>query len=151
MDLIAGKFATHWEQENVDRVTQTSVKKYNAEIHSQGTRDPASVIKLAKRSIDAGVYMIMIESEGITESVKTWRTRRSRAPWALKRSCLRPPTRRGFPGISRITVRKSIYSLTTARSFNWSACGRDFGELLIPGEGSSATSSPEQTGRFGVF
>lgn len=44
------------------------------ELEAQGTRDPASVIKLAKRSIDAGVYMIMIESEGITESVKTWRT-----------------------------------------------------------------------------
>jgi phosphosulfolactate synthase (CoM biosynthesis protein A) len=44
------------------------------ELEAQGTRDPASVIKLAKRSIDAGVYMIMIESEGITENVKAWRT-----------------------------------------------------------------------------
>ena len=27
-----------------------------------------------KRFVDAGAYMIMIESEGITENVKTWRT-----------------------------------------------------------------------------
>jgi phosphosulfolactate synthase (CoM biosynthesis protein A) len=28
----------------------------------------------AKRHLDAGAYMIMIESEGITECVRTWRT-----------------------------------------------------------------------------
>ena len=44
------------------------------ELEEQGTRDPAWVIQLAKRFIDAGAYMIMIESEGITESVKAWRT-----------------------------------------------------------------------------
>lgn len=44
------------------------------ELEAQGTRDPAWVIQLAKRFIDAGAYMVMIESEGITESVKAWRT-----------------------------------------------------------------------------
>jgi len=28
----------------------------------------------AKRLLDAGAYMIMLESEGVTENVKTWRT-----------------------------------------------------------------------------
>ncbi len=32
------------------------------------------MIERARRFIDAGAYLIMIESEGITESVKTWRT-----------------------------------------------------------------------------
>ncbi len=44
------------------------------ELETEGTRDPERAIAQAKRFIDAGAYMIMIESEGITESVKTWRT-----------------------------------------------------------------------------
>ena len=39
-----------------------------------GTRDPEWPIQLAQRFLDAGAYLIMIESEGITENVKTWRT-----------------------------------------------------------------------------
>lgn len=45
-----------------------------AELEAEGTRDPAWAISQAKRFVDAGAYMIMIESEGITENVKTWRT-----------------------------------------------------------------------------
>ncbi len=44
------------------------------ELESEGTRDPAWPIALAKRFLDAGAYLIMIESEGITENVKSWRT-----------------------------------------------------------------------------
>jgi phosphosulfolactate synthase (CoM biosynthesis protein A) len=44
------------------------------ELESEGTRDPAWPIALAKRFLAAGAYMVMIESEGITENVKTWRT-----------------------------------------------------------------------------
>src|SRR5574339_617868 len=44
------------------------------ELAAEGTRDPEWAIQQAKRFIDAGAYMIMIESEGITENVKTWRT-----------------------------------------------------------------------------
>ena len=40
----------------------------------QGTRDAEWAIRLAKRFLDAGAYLIMIESEGITENVATWRT-----------------------------------------------------------------------------
>ena len=45
-----------------------------AELEAEGTKDPAWAISEAKRFLDAGAYMIMIESEGITENVKTWRT-----------------------------------------------------------------------------
>jgi len=45
-----------------------------AELEAEGTRDPAWAISQAKRFLDVGAYMIMIESEGITENVKTWRT-----------------------------------------------------------------------------
>ena len=44
------------------------------ELAAEGTRDPEWAISQAKRFVDAGAYMIMIESEGITENVKTWRT-----------------------------------------------------------------------------
>jgi len=45
-----------------------------AELEEEGTRDVEWSIGQARRFLDAGAYMIMIESEGITESVKTWRT-----------------------------------------------------------------------------
>ena len=45
-----------------------------AELEAEGTRDPEWAIAQAKRFVDAGAYMIMIESEGITENVKVWRT-----------------------------------------------------------------------------
>jgi phosphosulfolactate synthase (CoM biosynthesis protein A) len=45
-----------------------------AELEAEGTRDPEWAIHQAKRLLDAGAYMIMVESEGITESVKRWRT-----------------------------------------------------------------------------
>ncbi|MGE5571346.1 MAG: phosphosulfolactate synthase [Rhodospirillales bacterium] len=44
------------------------------ELEAEGTRDPEWTIMHAKRFLDAGAYMIMIESEGITENVKVWRT-----------------------------------------------------------------------------
>lgn len=44
------------------------------ELEAEGTRDVEWAISHAKRFLEAGAYMIMIESEGITENVKTWRT-----------------------------------------------------------------------------
>ncbi|MDQ4075165.1 MAG: phosphosulfolactate synthase [Chloroflexota bacterium] len=41
---------------------------------TEGTRAPQRVIAQGKRFLEAGAYMLMIESEGITESVKEWRT-----------------------------------------------------------------------------
>lgn len=35
MDAIAGRFEIDWDREDLERVTRTIVKKYNAEIHSQ--------------------------------------------------------------------------------------------------------------------
>jgi len=44
------------------------------DLEAAGTRDPGWPIQLARRFLDAGAYLIMIESEGITENVKSWRT-----------------------------------------------------------------------------
>ncbi|HEX5410874.1 MAG TPA: phosphosulfolactate synthase [Terriglobia bacterium] len=45
-----------------------------AELETEGTLDPERAILQAKRFLEAGAYMLMIESEGITENVKVWRT-----------------------------------------------------------------------------
>ncbi|HET7657380.1 MAG TPA: phosphosulfolactate synthase [Bacillales bacterium] len=45
-----------------------------AQNEAAGISDPSSAIELGKRCLDAGAYMLMIESEGITESVAAWRT-----------------------------------------------------------------------------
>jgi phosphosulfolactate synthase (CoM biosynthesis protein A) len=45
-----------------------------AELESEGTHDPEWAIGQARRFLEAGAYQIMIESEGITENVRAWRT-----------------------------------------------------------------------------
>jgi phosphosulfolactate synthase (CoM biosynthesis protein A) len=44
------------------------------ELEQEGTTDVGTAVETARRALDAGAYMIMIESEGITEEVTTWRT-----------------------------------------------------------------------------
>jgi phosphosulfolactate synthase (CoM biosynthesis protein A) len=43
-------------------------------LEAEGVRDPGRAIHAARRFLEAGAYLIMIESEGITENVKEWRT-----------------------------------------------------------------------------
>jgi phosphosulfolactate synthase (CoM biosynthesis protein A) len=45
-----------------------------AELQAEGTRDPDWAIAQAKRFLEAGADIIMVESEGITENVDAWRT-----------------------------------------------------------------------------
>lgn len=45
-----------------------------ADLESEGLRDVGWAVRQARRFLDAGAYLIMIESEGITENVTTWRT-----------------------------------------------------------------------------
>src|SRR5437870_1718180 len=44
------------------------------ELRAEGTRDPNWAVGQAKRFLEAGADIIMIESEGITENVDSWRT-----------------------------------------------------------------------------
>lgn len=43
-------------------------------LEQQGQQAPSEAIREARRHLDAGAYMIMVESEGITEQVREWRT-----------------------------------------------------------------------------
>ena len=44
------------------------------ELQAEGTRDPNWAVAQAKRFLEAGADIIMVESEGITENVDDWRT-----------------------------------------------------------------------------
>ena len=48
MDAVAGFFELDWEAEDLERVTQTILKKYNAEIHSQSVLE--AVLELRART-----------------------------------------------------------------------------------------------------
>ncbi|MEX0944525.1 MAG: MmgE/PrpD family protein [Balneolaceae bacterium] len=52
MDAIAGEFSIDWENEDLERVTRTIIKKYNAEIHSQSSIE-AMMELMDKHDIEA--------------------------------------------------------------------------------------------------
>src|SRR5947208_1103286 len=60
--------------ECVDSLTLAGGATAAAELRAEGTRDPNWAIAQAKRFLEAGADIIMIESEGITENVDQWRT-----------------------------------------------------------------------------
>jgi phosphosulfolactate synthase (CoM biosynthesis protein A) len=45
-----------------------------ADLAAEGTLDPRPAIRQARRYLEAGASMVMLESEGVTENVKAWRT-----------------------------------------------------------------------------
>jgi phosphosulfolactate synthase (CoM biosynthesis protein A) len=45
-----------------------------AGLESLGTSDPGKLVNLGHKFLDAGVERLLIESEGITENVNSWRT-----------------------------------------------------------------------------
>jgi phosphosulfolactate synthase (CoM biosynthesis protein A) len=72
----------------VEKVTRTGLKakpeigiqfgaggaSAQADLEAEGTRDPEWLVRQGRRFLDAGADRLMIESEGITERVATWRT-----------------------------------------------------------------------------
>ncbi len=61
MDAIAGKFKINWAKEDLERVTQTILKRYNAEIHSQSVLE--GVLELKKDCGLRGEEITKIEIE----------------------------------------------------------------------------------------
>jgi len=83
MDAIAGHFEIDWQHENLEAVTRTSIKKYNAEFHSQATlegilelRDrehlrPDDIEKIAISTFDVAYHIIGGGEEGDKRSIRT--------------------------------------------------------------------------------
>lgn len=61
MDAIAGRFHIDWPREDLERVTLTILKKYNAEIHSQSTLE--AVLELKEQHGFAGGDVDRVEIE----------------------------------------------------------------------------------------
>jgi 2-methylcitrate dehydratase len=62
MDTISGRFEIDWAREDLERVTRTIVKKYNAEIHSQSAIEGVLELKEKHGFIAAEVTRIEIET-----------------------------------------------------------------------------------------
>jgi len=61
MDAIAGRFKIDWLKEDLERVTKTSVKRYNAEIHSQSALE--GILELKKEYALSGKEVAQVSIE----------------------------------------------------------------------------------------
>jgi len=61
MDAIAGRFEINWLKEDLERVTQTILKRYNAEIHSQSALEGVLELKEEYRLSAEEIAKIEIE------------------------------------------------------------------------------------------
>jgi len=82
-ESIAGDFQIDWSKEDLEKVTQTIIKKYNAEIHSQTTLeglqelltkhdiDPANIEKIVLNTFDVAYNIIGGGEEGGKKNIRT--------------------------------------------------------------------------------
>lgn len=61
METISGRFELDWSKENLERITHTIVKKYNAELHSQSTIEGVLELKHEHHLNGADIQRIEIE------------------------------------------------------------------------------------------
>ena len=83
MDSIAGRFTIDWSKEDLERVTRTILKKYNAEVHSQSSIEgilelmqeqgfkPMDIEKIEVEIFDVAYNIIGGGEEGEKINVKT--------------------------------------------------------------------------------
>ncbi len=83
MDAITGPFTLDWTQENLESVRHTSVKKYNAEFHSQSALegilelrkaqnvDPAEIERISIDIFDVAYHIIGGGEEGNKQQIQT--------------------------------------------------------------------------------
>jgi 2-methylcitrate dehydratase len=62
MEAIAGQFALDWSKENLEKITQTVVKRFNAEIHSQATVEGVLELIQEQHINPASIRHILIET-----------------------------------------------------------------------------------------
>jgi 2-methylcitrate dehydratase len=61
MDAVAGYFELNWETENLERVTKTILKKYNAEIHSQSVLEAVLELRAREHLSAANVERVEVD------------------------------------------------------------------------------------------
>lgn len=62
MEAISGQFSLDWSGENLEKITQTVVKRFNAEIHSQATIEGALELKHEQHIAAADIQKVGIET-----------------------------------------------------------------------------------------
>lgn len=82
-DSISGDFNIDWKKENLEKVTQTIIKKFNAEIHSQSTLegleevrkqcdfDPGNIERIVLNTFDVAYNIIGGGEEGDKKNIRT--------------------------------------------------------------------------------
>ena len=82
MDSIAGEFTIDWRNEDLESVTRTIIKKYNAEIHSQSTLegllelkdkhriDPSEIERIELDTFDVAYHIIGGGEEGDKTTIR---------------------------------------------------------------------------------
>jgi 2-methylcitrate dehydratase len=61
MDAVAGYFELNWETEDLERVTQTILKKYDAEIHSQSVLEAVLELRAREHILGADVERVEVD------------------------------------------------------------------------------------------
>lgn len=92
---LAGHYELDWSQENLERVTRSIIKKYNAEIHSQSALDavlklreehhidPARITAINLTTFDVAYSIIGGGEEGSKQLVRTKEEADHSLPWML--------------------------------------------------------------------
>lgn len=82
-ETISGNFEMDWEKENLEKVAQTIIKKFNAEIHSQATLegiqelmllyqfDPDNIVSIVLDTFDVAFNIIGGGEEGGKKNIRT--------------------------------------------------------------------------------
>jgi phosphosulfolactate synthase (CoM biosynthesis protein A) len=118
------------------------------ELEAEGTKDAGWLIAQAKRALDAGADIIMIESEGITENVKKWRTdvvARIINQLGLEKVMFEGADPPVFEWYIKTTATRSISSSITIKSCNLRRCDPASGvprALGVAFKASLADSTP---------
>lgn len=69
MDAISGHFSLDWAKEDLEKITQTVVKRYNAEIHSQATIEGVLELKHEQHIIGSAIKSIDIETFDVAYNI----------------------------------------------------------------------------------
>ena len=69
MEAISGPFTIDWAKEDLEKITETVVKRYNAEIHSQATIEAALELKHEQEIMAKDISQIDIETFDVAYNI----------------------------------------------------------------------------------
>jgi 2-methylcitrate dehydratase len=69
MDAISGHFSLDWSKEDLEKITQTIVKRYNAEIHSQATIEGVLELKHEQNITASDIRSINVETFDVAYNI----------------------------------------------------------------------------------